>query len=148
MPRKKKEETSVPPKTQTRATKNKRAKISRKKVKENKENRVLLKKIWDLLNQKKAEDLVILDLREISGYLEFFVIATALSPLHVKNLTHEILRLMDEEKRKPFAPVESNFSSGWQVLDYGDIVVHIFNKEKRELYNLEKLWEKAKQISF
>lgn len=138
------------PKTSPKEEKRKPVLKKSKEKKKNTDEKILavLKKLYELLDQKKAENIVVLDLRKVSNYLDFFVIATALSTLHIKNLTQITIDLMEEENIKPLVPIEFNFASGWQVLDFGEIVVHIFTQEKRELYEIEKNWEKAQKLVF
>ncbi len=106
----------------------------------------LLKQLRETLDSRKAEDIVILDLREVSGYLDYFLLATALSPLHVKNLANETADLMRSAGYRPLNNISAEIESGWQILDYGEIVVHLFTAEKRAFYDLEKLWEKAGRV--
>jgi ribosome-associated protein len=99
-----------------------------------------------VLVEKKAGDVMVLDLREINSYLNYFVIATANSHIHCSALAKAIERYCREidfsGNSKP------RLDSGWIALDYNEIVIHIFTKELREYYQLEKLWGDAEFLSF
>lgn len=97
-----------------------------------------------LLDEKKGENIISLDLTPIHSYLEFFVIVTAQSRLHSVSLAHA---LQDKLKEKGFHKnLSPEMNSGWIVLDYFEIVFHIFIEEEREYYNLEKLWQDAEKL--
>lgn len=100
------------------------------------------------LDQDKAQDLLLLDLTGVNSYLSYFLIATALSPLHLKKLADSLRR---SNLKKEYSIVSSGGSeteSGWLILDFGPFIIHLFTKEKRELYNLEELWAKAESIEW
>jgi ribosome-associated protein len=100
----------------------------------------LAKEIARIISDKKGEDIVIFDLREISPITDFFVIATGLSEIHNKTLAEY---LMEYEKPDHIEGLEGG---GWILLDYIDVIVHLFLKEAREFYGLERLWGDAPQI--
>lgn len=94
----------------------------------------------------QAEDIVVLDLRGISTLADFFVICTATSLPHMKAVNRDI-RLKTEEGigEKPRSS-EGDPGSMWLVIDYVDVVVHVFHEEKRDLYALEDLWADAPRV--
>lgn len=94
----------------------------------------------------QAEDIVVLDLRGISTLADYFVICTATSLPHLKAVNRDI-RLKTEENigEKPRSS-EGDADSMWLVIDYVDVVVHVFHEEKRELYALEDLWGDAPRV--
>jgi len=94
-------------------------------------------------SDKKAEDIVILDLRELSSFTDAFVICSATSEPQMKAIASSIREQTREKHgRKPLN--EDGFpASHWVAIDYGDVIVHVFNGEKREFYNLEGLWKDA-----
>ena len=111
------------------------------KPKQNSEQ--LVKRIIDLILDKKGEDIAILDLRELSSFTDFFVIATGSSSVHVKAIADEVHeKLKKDEKTLPWHS-EGYEAQKWILLDYVDVVVHIFDKDTRGYYKLEKLWEDA-----
>jgi ribosome-associated protein len=95
---------------------------------------------------KKAENLVALDMREVSTFTDFFVIGSAGSEPQLKAIATSIREhLREEHGLRPLA--EDGFpASQWVVLDYGDVIVHLFRAETRERYGLEKLWRDAPHL--
>jgi ribosome-associated protein len=99
-----------------------------------------------LASEKKATDLRALDLRDIVSFTEFFIIASGANQRQVQAICDEI----DEQLKKQLStrPVRIEGYSGaeWVLMDYGDFIVHIFNKEAREFYDLERLWRDARRV--
>ena len=91
---------------------------------------------------KRASDIVILDLRESTSVTDFFVLISGSADLHVKAIAESIREGLAEEGQKPWH-IEGLAYGSWVLLDYVDFVVHIFLKEKREFYDLERLWGDA-----
>ena len=99
-------------------------------------------------DDKKAEDIVILDVRGLSPVSDFFVICTANSTPQLRAIRDEIDVKMKEDHNIPPWVTDGHFESQWLILDYGDVMVHIFMPEKREFYNLEKLWGDAPRVDW
>jgi ribosome-associated protein len=99
-------------------------------------------------DNKKAENIVVLDMTGISSFTDFFVICSAGSEPQLKAIASEIREKMrTDHDRKPLS--EDGFpSSQWVVVDFGDVIVHLFHSEKRELYSLETLWSDAKTVDW
>jgi len=108
-------------------------------------NRAL--KIVALLQDKKAADLLLLDLRKASPISDFFVVATAHSPLHAQALADEVLLKM-KQTGNPAGHTEGFDNGEWVLIDFWDVVVHIFVPEVREFYGLERLWGDMPQRRF
>lgn len=105
-----------------------------------------LKKISHKLEASKAEDIRVLDLGQVSDYLQYFVLATANSETHLRALARELtleLKQHGESRMNPPEPGEE----GWVVLDYVDIVVQLFTEQSRQFYKLDKLWADASDVS-
>jgi ribosome-associated protein len=97
-------------------------------------------------SEKQAEDIVVLDLRGISTFTDFFVICSAGSEPQIKAIAGEIENdLRQGHNRRPVA-IDGNSVSQWMIVDYGDVVVHIFHQAKRDLYSLEDLWSDAPKL--
>ncbi len=95
---------------------------------------------------KKAENIVALDLRGISTFTDFFVICSGTSEPHLKAIASEIEdRLRKDHNTRPNA-VDGYPLSQWIVVDYGDVVVQIFHQNKRDYYSLEELWNDAPRL--
>ncbi len=94
---------------------------------------------------KKAENPLVIDLRGLSSLADFFIILTASSDTHARTIADEIKRKFKEEGVLPVS-VEGYENANWILMDFGDLIVHIFKPEFRELYNLESLWLDAPKL--
>lgn len=100
----------------------------------------LSKKCRELAENKKAHHPVILDLREVGGPADFFLVVSGDSEPHLKAIAGEIEKGVKEAlERRPFR-ISGNSASQWIILDYGDVLVHVMNSARREFYRLEDLW--------
>jgi ribosome-associated protein len=91
---------------------------------------------------------VILDLRGISSFTDFFVICSGTSEPHLKAIAGEIEQRLKEDHGIPPAAVEGFPASQWMVLDYLQVIVHVFHSDKRAFYSLEDLWGDAPRLEF
>jgi ribosome-associated protein len=99
-----------------------------------------------LADNKKAEDIVILDVRELSSVTDYFVIAAGTSEPHLRAIMDEITdRLREEYGLKPNA-IDGTLRAAWLVLDYFDVVVHVMRADVRARYDLETLWGDAPRV--
>ncbi len=96
----------------------------------------------------QAEDITILDLRGLSQLTDFFVICTANSPPHLKAVRRDVVHHLEDDCATSTYHTDGSAESQWLVLDYVDVIVHIFHREKRDLYALEDLWSDAPRIAF
>jgi len=103
------------------------------------ESKVLSKKIADLIFEKKGYDVVLLNLSKHSSFADYFIICSADSNTQVKAISDEIDKKLKNEGIRCWHK-EGYTSLSWVLLDYVDVVVHIFKKDAREFYNLERLW--------
>jgi len=94
---------------------------------------------------KIAKNTIILDLNHLILIADYFVITSGDSNPQLKAICNHIIRTAKKNKIK-LLNIEGKPESGWILLDYGDVVVHIFSREKREFYNLEYIWQEAKLI--
>lgn len=99
------------------------------------------------LDQKKAFDILVLDIAQQSSFADYFVIATALSERQLKALADDVEDKAEREGRY-VRHVEGKQSSGWVLMDYGDVVVSLFSEKSRLTYNLEKIWSDCGQIEW
>jgi len=102
----------------------------------------LAKKIVDIAADKKAEDVVLLDIRRLTTIADYFVICSGASERQIAAITQAVLEEMDKESIAPLHS-EGIGESGWVLLDYGSVIVHIFAPEVRDYYRLERLWSQA-----
>ena len=97
----------------------------------------------DIVEDKKAENIVLLDLRPDTIIADFFLLCNGNSDRQLKALVEYVRQGVRETYAKlPFS-IEGQAESGWVLLDYGDVVVHLFLEEKRRYYDLEGLWQEA-----
>ena len=100
----------------------------------------------EFADNRKAEDIVILDVRKISSVTDFFVIASGTSEPHLRAIVEEITgRVRDEVGQRPRA-VDGTVHGAWVVLDYFDVIVHVMRQDVRERYDLEGLWGDAAPV--
>ena len=102
--------------------------------------RDLMIQIAQILYDKKAKDVIALNVTDMTVITDGMVIATGRSTLQVRTLTQEVEEKLEEMGLTPIR--REGFQDGlWSVLDYGTVLVHIFHEDEREFYRLEKLWE-------
>jgi ribosome-associated protein len=103
----------------------------------------LLRTIAQLAEDKKAIDIVELDLRGVIGYTDFFLICSGNTGRQAKAIHDGIVEGLKRERGKLPRKVEGSAQTGWILMDYLDVVVHIFTPETRSFYRLEQLWGEA-----
>ncbi len=106
-------------------------------------SRTLAKRIAELVTSKKAHDIVLMDLRKLSTAMDFFVVCTADSATQVKAVSDAVME-GTERIGVTVWHSEGQRALQWVLLDYVDVVVHVFHKEVRSFYSLERLWSDAK----
>ena len=100
----------------------------------------------EFADNKKAEDIAILDVREVSSVTDYFVIASGTSEPHLRAIVDEIRdTLRDDHDLRPKA-VDGTLHAAWVVLDYFDVIVHVMRSDVRERYDLETLWGDAPRV--
>ncbi len=98
-----------------------------------------------VLEDKKGEDIVLLDIHDVSDFTDFFVICSGTSDRMLQALADELV----EQAKKKFqlsGKLEGQPREGWMLVDFGDIVVHLFSPDRRNYYRLEELWSKGKVV--
>ncbi len=106
----------------------------------------LAKTIATEANETKALDLKILDLRSLTSFTDYFIITTGTSNRHVQSIADRVhIKLKKELHRLPLS-FEGYSAGQWILLDYGDVVLHIFLEDQREYYGLDEFWTKAPSI--
>lgn len=105
----------------------------------------LAKQIAAAADKIKAVDLKILDLRKITSFTDFFVIASGTSDRHVEAIVDSVVVEMKKKNYHPIS-VEGYGHSQWVIADFGDVVVHVFYPMMREIYAIERLWSSAKIV--
>ncbi len=107
---------------------------------------ILAREIVDILDQHKGEDILLLDLHEVCSFADYFVLCTGASERTVRALSEEVLRRLKADRRGIPRGVEGKASSGWVLLDFGDVIAHLFSPELRRYYRLEDVWKSGKVV--
>ena len=105
----------------------------------------LAKEARSVLDDKKAENIIVLNVKGLSSVTDFYVIATGNNGPHLKALFSELEKKLLKEKVKAYRKAGTP-DSGWIVVDYMDVVIHLFSEDAREFYALETLWKDAKRV--
>lgn len=105
----------------------------------------ITKVVYDAIDDKLGKDISIINIGKVSSLCDYFVIATASSQRQVKAIADSVEDELTKYEIEPRGK-EGYDTQTWVLLDYGDIMVHIFNEENRDFYNLEKLWKDAPYV--
>ena len=100
----------------------------------------------ELAENKKAEDIVILDVRELSSVTDYFVIGSGTSEPHLRAIVDEITDKLREDCGLRPRAVDGTFQAAWVVLDFFDVIVHVMRQDVRDRYDLETLWGDAPRV--
>lgn len=106
----------------------------------------LTKSIVKVLDDKKAQKIEVIDIREVSQIADYFVICTGTSSTHVKALADEVEFQIGGRENDAGFHKEGYSNATWVLLDYKDVIVHIFYGETRDFYNIEHLWADGKKV--
>lgn len=105
----------------------------------------LARTIVDVLEDRKGEDILLLDIHEVSDFADYFVIATGTSDRMLRSLADAVSdKLREKYHVKPRN--EGQPHDGWLLSDYGDVVLHLFSPDRRDYYRLEELWGQGKVL--
>ncbi len=105
----------------------------------------MAKDVCQALREKKAEDISVIDIREISTLADYFVIASGSNTNQIQAMVDAVEERLYKDGHE-LRQVEGNRGSTWVLMDYRDIIVHIFSKEDRLFYDLERIWTDGKKI--
>ncbi len=109
------------------------------------ENKELVEKIVRALDEKKAEEIKVIKISELTVMADYFIIANGTSNTHVRALAEEVEYALSEAGEQ-VRSIEGR-STGWILLDYSSVVVHVFTPHDRDYYNLERLWQDGEEIN-
>ena len=104
---------------------------------------LLIKKITNLIKEKKGYDIHVIDIKNLSSLTDCFIICTSDSDPQTRAICNHVKKELSKNKIKPLQ-IEGFEYMDWILIDYCDVVIHIFKKEPREFYNIERLWADAK----
>lgn len=109
------------------------------------ESEALARRIAELCEEAKASDIQVLNVLELVGYTDFFVVCSGRSDRHVRAVHDLVWDELADERTKPLS-VEGVEAAQWILMDYGSVVVHVFYEPVREFYALERLWSEAARL--
>lgn len=101
--------------------------------------------VVEVASDKLAEDILMLDLRQVAPFADYFVIMSAESSRQIEALEEDITQALKETEVRPYHR-EGTPASGWVLLDFSDVIVHILGPDERDYYGLERLWSRAPQV--
>lgn len=104
-------------------------------------------RIASILDEHKGERIVVMDLRGLCDFADAFVVVTGRSNTHMQALVHHVMERMKAEGLRPINQPEEP-AARWMLIDYADVVVHVFDAETRAYYNLEGLWGDAARLEW
>lgn len=96
----------------------------------------------------RGRDIVVLDMRELTAMFDYFVVATGTSRRQLHAISEEIDRTLEQDLGDRRLGIEGYQDSRWILLDYGDVVIHLFDPEARDYYAIEELWDHARRVPF
>lgn len=109
------------------------------------ESQQLMQRIVTTLDQHKASDIQVIGVSQVTSITDYFVIAEGNSSTQVKALTDYVEDALSKEEITPFRK-EGYHSSTWILMDYGSVIVHVFQRDTRQYYDLERLWKDGEQV--
>ena len=109
------------------------------------DSKEMVKIAWNALDEKKAEDIRIIDISNVSIIADYFIVANGSNSNQVRALVDNVEEKLGRAGCEP-ASKEGVGSDTWILMDYGDLIVHVFDKENRLFYNLERIWTDGKNI--
>jgi ribosome-associated protein len=112
------------------------------------ETELAVNRIKETLDAKKGMDIMAIDISDMTILAECFVVASGATALHARALADAVYEMRKEQEDLLPARQEGYDQGQWIVLDYGDVMVHVFRQEERQFYNLERLWLQEKNFSF
>lgn len=113
-----------------------------------KESENIVKKLACFIDEHNGQNTVALDVSEISGWTDYFIITTVTSSGHLRGLLSQLYDIIEEEGLVLQWRHKKTDDEKWVLLDCGNIVVHLMNEEAREFYNLEKLWFNGRKVEY
>ena len=108
-------------------------------------SRELALRVADILAETPAANTVVLDIRELSSFADFFVICSGENERQLRAITEKLQEELREDGVR-LQRLEGTPNSGWTVLDYNDVIVHVFDQELRDFYKMERLWAEAPRL--
>jgi ribosome-associated protein len=101
-----------------------------------------------MCDDKKAEDIILLNIKKLTAMADYFLILSALSVPHLRALTEMVRKDFREELGLETVHSEGRASAHWSVLDYGGLVIHVMTGQARQFYSLENIWDEGKKVKW
>lgn len=101
---------------------------------------------YQALSEKKGEDVRVIEITELATFADYFIIADGSNPSQISALVDNVEEQLSKAGFEP-KRIEGVRNSNWVLMDYGDIIVHVFSKEDRLFYDLERIWKDGKELS-
>ena len=105
----------------------------------------IARKVVEVASDKQAADIVMLDLKGVCSFADYFVICSGASPRQIRTIAEEVEQSLKAENVQ-MHHLEGTEETGWVLMDYGDVLVHVFHPREREFYSLERLWSNATPV--
>lgn len=105
----------------------------------------MARNIVNALEEKKGEDILLLDLKGIASFTDYFILCNGTTDRMLNALADTLLKDLRKELKKK-GRIEGEAREGWLIVDYGDVIVHLFSPDQREYYRLEELWNDGKVL--
>lgn len=102
--------------------------------------------IAEILDEKKGEDILVMDLKGLADFTDYFVICTGASIRTVDSMKQEVQTRIKQSYSRIASGIEGDAASGWILMDYGDVILHIFTEPVRSFYQLEDLWSEGRVV--
>ena len=106
----------------------------------------MAKLVCTALEEKKAEDIKVINIEEVSVLADFFIIASGTNRNQVQAMADNVEEILGKEGINP-KQIEGYQTANWVLLDYGDVIVHVFDEENRLFYDLERIWRDGKSVA-
>jgi ribosome-associated protein len=106
----------------------------------------IARELVDLLEAKKADDILLLDLQEVCSFADYFVLASGISERTLEALKEDSVQHLKKARLKRIPSVEGSAAGGWVLVDAGDVVLHLFSPRQRKYYQLEELWKAGRVL--
>jgi len=106
----------------------------------------IARELVDLLEAKKADDILLLDLQEVCSFADYFVLASGVSERTLEALKEDSVQHLKKARLKRIPAVEGSAAGGWVLVDAGDVVLHLFSPRQRKYYQLEELWKAGRVL--
>lgn len=110
------------------------------------QSKQMVKLAYEALDERKGEDIQVIEIKDISIIADYFIIANGTNSSQVDAMVHSVEEKLGKEGFEP-KRIEGVRSASWILMDYGDVIVHVFSKEDRLFYNLERIWRDGKSIT-